>query len=307
MIPPPKKLDFPLADVHRHLDGSLRRRTLDELADKLGLRVPEPLAFTPSMGIQACLDRFRFTLSLLQEPETVTRVAAEICEDAAEEGVDALEVRFAPQLHRGASPEAIIDAALEGIAGRAGLTLCALYGEPPTVLMDLLEAARTRPGVVGIDLAGGPAADHSWRMEDYADPFAEAERIGLGRTVHAAEGRPAREIATAVTALRAQRIGHGTTLLEDPETLSMVVDREIVIEACVTSNVHTGAIESMSDHPLPRWMERGVQVCICTDNTLFSEVDAPEEYRRVARNLRLTDAQLRTLAETGRAAAFNRR
>lgn len=300
------KLDFPLADVHRHLDGSLRRRTVDELALKLGMDVPEPLGFTPGMGIQACLDRFRFTLSLLAEPETVERVAAEICEDADREGVSTLEIRFAPQLHRGAPLEAVIDAALRGIGGRAGLTLCTLYGESPEVAMRLVQAARTRRGVVGIDLAGGPAAGNSWRMEDYADAFAAAERIGLGRTVHAAEGRPAREIVTAVTVLGAQRIGHGTTLLADPEATRMALERGIVIEACVTSNVHTGAVSSVGDHPLPRWLDRGVRVCVCTDNTLFSHVDAPTEYLRVGRMLGLSNAQLRALAETGSQAAFVR-
>src|SRR5262245_2522762 len=151
-------LDAPLADLHRHLDGSLRLATLEELLARRGARVPERLRFERGMGLEAALERFALTLSVLQEPDAVRRVAREICEDAAKDGVTTLEIRFAPQLHTGASLEAIVDAALEGVQGRAGLILCGLYGEPPEVLERLVDVAAPRKGVVGIDLAGGPAS-----------------------------------------------------------------------------------------------------------------------------------------------------
>ncbi len=258
------------------------------------------------MGLEAALSRFAFTLSLLEEPEAVRRVAAEMCEDAAAEGVTTLEIRFAPQLHRGAPPEAILDAALEGAAGRAGLVLCGLYGEPPEVLRRLVEAAATRPGVVGIDLAGGPAPGHAFGMEDYAAAFQRAEALGIGRTVHAGEGRPPAEIRAAVEILRAQRIGHGTTLLDDPAVADLVIARGVTIEACPTSNVHTGVIPSVAAHPLPRWLDRGVRACVCPDNTLLSAVDAPEEHRRAAAIPGMDEDKLRAAIAAGHAAAFRR-
>jgi adenosine deaminase len=233
-------------------------------------------------------------------------VAGEICADAEGEGVETLEVRFAPQLHHGASPERIVDAALDGLGGRAGLILCALYGEPPAVIERLVAIAAHRPGVVAIDLAGAPRPEHDWGMADYAGAFAEARRRGLGRTVHAGEGRPASEIVDAVTLLGAQRIGHGTTLAEDPRALELVVARGIVIEACLTSNLHTGAIAAIDEHPLPQWLENGVRVTINTDNTLLSAVDAPGEYRRAARLPGMTPAATAACAATGHAAAFRR-
>src|SRR5262249_38079416 len=133
--------DMSLADLHRHLDGSLRPSTVAELAARQGAAVPRDLAFTTGMGLEAALSKFAFLLSLIQRPAEVRRVAGEICEDAAAEGVTALEIRFAPQLHRGAGIEAIVDAALEGAAGRAGIVLCGLYGEPPEVLHALVDAA----------------------------------------------------------------------------------------------------------------------------------------------------------------------
>ncbi len=294
-----------LADLHRHLDGSLRPETVDDLAAFLGLTIPEDLPFSPGMGLSEALSRFHFTCSLLQEPWAVQRVAEEMCEDAAREGVETLEIRFAPQLHRGAAPAEIVDAALEGIAGRAGLLLCGLYGEPPDVLHRLVELAAQRPGVVGIDLAGGPAPDHQWSMLDYKGAFRRAAELGLGRTVHAGEGRPPLEIRQAIEDLGAQRIGHGTTLLDDPAVVDLVVEAGITIEACPTSNVHTGVIDSVTEHPLKMWLDAGVQVCICTDNTLLSAVDAPEELRRVAHIPGIGEEDLQALVDFGHAGAFS--
>ncbi len=298
----------PLADLHRHLDGSLRPATVAELAAREGVRVPADLPFTKGMGLVAALERFAFTLSLLQTAEALRRVASEICEDAAREGVTTLEIRFAPQLHlsRGMLLGGVIDAALEGVAGRAGVILCGLYGEPPAVLRALVDAARDRKDVVGIDLAGGPVPGDRWSLEDYAAPFAEAERIGLGRTVHAGEGRPPREIRAAIEVLHAQRIGHGTTLLDDRAVLDLVRAKGVTLEACATSNVHTGVIDAVTHHPIARWLDEGVRVCVCTDNTLLSSVDAPEEHRRVRAAAGMTRAKLEAAVAHGHAAAFRR-
>jgi adenosine deaminase len=259
------------------------------------------------MGLEEALSKFTFTLSLLQEPAEVRRVATEMCDDAVADGVTTLEIRFAPQLHRGASVEAIVDAALEGAAGRAGIILCGLYGEPPSVLEELVRAAATRPGVVGIDLAGGPTPGHSFGMKDYAPAYRRAAELGLGRTVHAGEGRPPREIRDAIELLGAQRVGHGTTLLEDPAVVDLVREREVTIEACPTSNVHTGVVGSVAEHPLPRWLDAGVRVCVCTDNTLLSAVTSSEEHRRAGGIPGMTEEKLRQAIAWGHAGAFRRR
>lgn len=293
------------ADLHRHLDGSLRPATVKVLAAALGLTVPPDLSFTPGMGLNEALARFAFTLSLLRTPDAVARVAAEICEDAAADGVTTLEIRFAPQLHTGAPDAEIIDAALAGIDGRAGLILCGLYGEPPSVLTQLVKLGAARPGVVGLDLAGGPSPGHEFTLKSYAGAFTMAAEAGLGRTVHAGEGRPPAEIRTAIEVLSAQRIGHGTTLLADPEVVALVRDRGVTIEACVTSNLHTGAISQLDAHPLPRWIEHGISACICTDNTLLSAVDATQEHRRVAKIPGMNPRRLQQAIACGHAAAFS--
>lgn len=296
----------PLAELHLHLDGSLRRATLEELAARAGLTVPKGLCFHAGMGLDDALSRFAFTLSLLQTPDAVQRVARELCEDEQACGVTTLEIRFAPQLHRGAAPEVIVDAALEGVAGRAGLILCGLYGEEPSVLERLVEVAASRRGVVGIDLAGGPAPVHRFSLSDYARPFTRAKELGLGRTVHAAEGRPAQEIRVAIEALHAQRIGHGSTLLDDERVVDLVLARGVTIEACPTSNVHTGVFSSVSAHPLARWLARGVKACVCADNALLSDVTTAQEVERARTIEGMTDELLSRAIANGHAARFSR-
>jgi len=291
-----------LPDLHRHLDGSLRESTLREFAEHDGSSVPDDLPFTPDMGLSDALARFGFTLSLLQTPDRVRRVAAEMCEDAAANGVSTLEIRFAPQLHGGATPETIVEAALDGIAGRAGLIACALYGEPPAEV----ERLARLPGISGLDLAGGPTPGHDFGMHDYAPAFGIARDRGIGRTVHAGEGRPPAEIAVAIEQLHAVRIGHGTTLLDDPTVLELILSRGVTIEACPTSNWQVGVIESVSAHPLPRWLELGVKACINTDNTFFSQVTGPEEHRRARGIPGMTDELLDQAIAHGHAGAFPR-
>ncbi|MCH9683291.1 MAG: adenosine deaminase [Deltaproteobacteria bacterium] len=297
-----------ITDLHRHLDGSLRPTTFAELAARHGMEVADDFGFHEGMGLDAALACFATTLRLLQQPAAVERVASEICEDATARGVTTLEIRFAPALHQqqGASMASIVDAAVAGAAGRAGIIVCGLYGDPPALVEALVELARSRRGVVGLDLAGGPSPQQTVRLSDYASAFSKARDLGLGRTVHAAEGRAPAEIRVAVERLLAQRIGHGTTLLDDPRVTDLVVARGVTLEACPTSNVHTGVIASVADHPIVRWLERGVKVCINTDNTLMSHVDAQQEYARVAAIPGMTPARMRQVVEFGQRAAFVR-
>ncbi len=295
-----------LADLHRHLDGSIRPDTLHELATAANTEVPTDLVFAPGMGLESALARFAFTLSLLQDPRTVERVAHEICDDASADGVCTLEIRFAPQLHKGASISSIVDAALRGIDGRAGLILCGLYGEPPELLEHLVDVGLGRQGVVGLDLAGGPAPGHRWGMLDYTTAFKTAQSGGLGRTVHAGEGRPADEIRLAIEILHAQRIGHGLTVLDDPDLVELVREQNVTIEACPTSNWHVGAIAAIEDHPLPEWLEAGIQVCINTDNTLLSNTTSSREHALVQALPGVTQERFDALRQDAHAYQFHR-
>ncbi len=296
------------ADLHRHLDGSLRESTAMELAKELGVKVPSNLYFKPHMDLGTALSHFEFTLSLLQNTKNITRVGKEICEDAKSDGVDLLEIRFGPHLHQreGLKLEEIIDAALEGVDGKAGLILCGLYGDDPKLIKSFVKIAKERKGVVGLDLAGGPDSEQKFKLEDYKDAFSLAAKYGLGRTVHASEGRDPEEIITAVTKLHAQRIGHGVTLLESEKALNLVLENGIVIEACPTSNLQCGVIPSFKEHPIGKWLDLGVKACLNTDNTFFSQVSSSSEHQNALSINGMDEKKLKTAIENGLAAGFTR-
>ena len=291
------------ADLHRHLDGALREATLRELAAAAGIAVPARIHFAPGMGLENALARFALTVGVLQSAAALRRVASEACEDAHADGVTTLELRFAPQLH--GDIEAAIDAVLEGVAGRAGVILCALHGDALELVDALVDAGAARAGVVGIDIAGAPSSK-GWGLGDYARPFRRAAELGLHRTVHAGEGRPPAEIRVAIEELGAERIGHGTTLLQDPAVLDCVLENDVTIEACPTSNLHTGAIAAIAEHPLPSWLALGVRACVCTDNTLLSDTSSQQEHRAARGIPGMTDELLALAIRHGHAAAFRR-
>ncbi len=295
-----------LPELHLHLDGSLRADTLRELAAPLGLHVPDELRFHQGMTLRQALDRFRLTLAVLQTPQAVGRVADEICQDAAQNGVTTLEIRFAPHLHHGAPMEDIIDAAIEGCAGRAGIILCGLYGDDPGIFADFTRAAHTRRAIVGIDLAGAPQPNDPWTLRDYKQAFGAARQAGLGLTVHAGEGRPADEIRTAIEVLGATRIGHACSIMDDPELVELAIQKGVTIESCPTSNVQTSAVASLKAHPVVDWLRAGLKVTLCADNTLFSDTTAAEEFDRVAEHLPLTPDDRLALIQHGHQAAFVR-
>jgi adenosine deaminase len=272
----------PKTDLHRHLDGSLRASTIQELGKKFNVTIPNDFVFKPHMTLDTALEFFNISLLLLQEKSELIKVASEICEDAEQEGLERLEIRFGPQLHqqKGLVLEEIIDSVLEGINGRAGLILCGLYGDDPKLLCEFMEIAKTRHGVVALDIAGAPHASQNFKLADYKEAYDMAYEYGIHRTVHASEGRDPQEIITAINILRAERLGHATTLLESPEALELVLEKNITIESCPTSNLQCGVVASLEQHPLGKWLKLGVNACINTDNTYFSQVQSLEEHQR---------------------------
>ena len=297
----------PRANIHCHLDGSLRESTIFELGKKFNIKIPENFKFYDKMSLEVALSYFLTSLKLLQEKEELKRVASEICEDAIQDNVTKLEIRFAPHLHqqKGLKTEEVIDSVLEGIDGRAGLILCGLYGDNPKILENYVELVKTRRNVVAIDIAGAPHPNHNFTLRDYAPAYKKALEYGIGRTVHAGEGRDPIEIITAITELHAQRLGHATTLLESERATQLVLDKKIVIESCPTSNIQCAAINSFENHPLPQWLELGIKASINPDNTFFSNVSSSKEHIR-ALNINGMDEKLLELAiENGLTGTFS--
>jgi len=311
---------LPKAELHCHLDGSVRPQTLLELGHEYGQPMPQSSAdalrdymhVTDARHLEDYLQRFEITLSVMQSAPALERVAYELAVDAAADGVRYLEVRFAPVLsvRRGLSLEEAVEAPLRGLAraerehGIVGrVIIIALRNLEPALSLDLarLAVAFKGRGVVGFDLAGGeagnPAAAH-------AAAFAYAREHDLACTCHAGEGYGAPSVRQAVHACGAHRIGHATRLLEDESLAQYVNDRRIALEICLTSNVQTRAVTSYTAHPLREYFGRGMNVVLCTDNRLMSGTTLTDEYVAAATHLGLGFDDLCTVARNSFASAF---
>lgn len=311
---------LPKAELHCHLDGSLRPWTLLELSTAKKIILPEA---TPSMlaawmrvddarNLEDYLARFTVTLDVMQDAPSIERIAYELVMDAAADGVRYIEARFCPTLNtrEGLSADAALRAALKGLAQGeresgtiARAIVCALRSIPGPHAQDMAELAveyKDR-GVVAFDLAGGEAGNAA---ELHEAAFAFARSNDLAVTVHAGEGAGPQSIRGAVHRCGADRIGHGTRLYEDAALLGYVRDRRIPLEVCVTSNVQTRVSPTYADHPIAQYVAQGIIVTLNTDNRLMSGVSLTDEFALCAEHLGFDLSTLATIALAGFDAAF---
>ena len=311
---------LPKAELHCHLDGSLRPATMVDLARDARVALPttDPAALAAHMRADDVRDlvdyiaRFDLTIPLLQTPEAIERVAYELVEDVARDGVRYLEVRYCPRLStRGGLPlREAMAAEWRGLArgGRdfgvtARVINCSLRHYDPAVSLELARAsvAAQDLGVVAFDLAGGEAGHPPG---PHRAAFDAAVRGGLGITVHAGEAAGPESIAGALFECHAQRLGHATRLEEDPVLLRHVRDRRVCVEANITSNVQTRAVAAAADHPAARLLRAGLPVTLATDNRLISGVTLTDEYWTAHAALGCTREELVAMIVTGFEHAF---
>jgi adenosine deaminase len=311
---------LPKAELHVHLDGSLRPETMIDLAGKAKVALPsydpEPLRrfmlVDDAANLQDYLDRFDLTIPLLQTPEAVERVAYEMVEDAAGDNVRYLEVRYCPHLsqRQGMTLDQVMQAELRGLARGerdfgvvARVINCSLRHYDPAVSVEIAECsvAFRHQGVVAFDLAGGEAGRPPG---NHRAAFDLATRGLLGITVHAGEAAGAQSIADAVHLCHADRIGHGTRLYESPDLQAYIRDRRILIEANITSNVQTRAVRKASEHPVRGYFDAGLNVTLCTDGWLMAGVSLSDEYWLAHTELSFSREQIDRLILNGFESAF---
>jgi adenosine deaminase len=311
---------IPKAELHCHLDGSVRASTLLELAAELGVTMPEqtPAALEHHMWVKDArhledyLARFATTLSVMQSAPALDRISYELAEDAAKDGVRYLEVRYAPVLNveGGLTLEQAVDAPLAGLARASKdhgivtrVIICALRHLDPEISLDLarLATAYAGRGVVGFDLAGGESGHPA---DAHKKAFDHARDHGVHCTCHAGEGDGPDSVRRAVYECGATRIGHGTRLIEDLALTDELAARGVAIEACLTSNVQTRAVPDYASHPLRAYLERGMAVTLNTDNRLMSNTTLVDEYVHAATQLHCSFDELCTLARNGFTSAF---
>jgi adenosine deaminase len=248
----------------------------------------------------------------MQTESALERVAFELAEDAAADGVHYIEVRYAPVLNtrEGLTLEQAVEAPLRGLAraerqhGIVGrVIVCSLRHMPLSTSQELAElaVAYRHHGVVGFDLAGGefgnPARAH-------ASAFEYARSHDLACTCHAGEGDDAGSVREAIHVCGAHRIGHATRLIEDTSLTDYCNDRRIPLEICLTSNVQTRAARSYATHPFREYFDRGLNVVLNTDNRLMSGTTLTDEYVHAAQSLEFTFDELAEVALNGFESAF---
>jgi adenosine deaminase len=291
--------NFPLCDLHRHLDGSIRIQTILELAEQHGVVLPAntPDALKPYVqvfdsvsGLVGFIAKFRYLTEVLVDTQACYRIARENVEDALAEGIDYIELRFSPwfmaEAHK-LDPADVVAAVIDGVRDGSVETgvktkligiLSRTYG--PEVCMSELQALmQHRDGLVALDLAGD---EYNYPAALFREHFKLARDAGLRSTVHAGEGDGAASVWSAIRDLGAERIGHGIRSVEDPRLMDHLAENDIGLEVCLTSNVHTSTVESYAAHPAKRIMEHGVKMNLNTDDPGISDIDLPFEYEVAA-------------------------
>ncbi len=311
---------MPKAELHVHLDGSLRPGTLLELARAAGVDLPatEPEALRRYMLVDDARDledylrRFEITIAVLQTPEAIERVAYEMVEDAARDNVHRLEVRYCPRLSTrgGLTIRQALGAEHRGLARgerdfgvSTGIINCSLRHYDPAVSLAIAEAsvASRDLGVVAFDLAGGEAGRPPGV---HAQAFDAAAEGNLRITVHAGEAAGPDSIREAIHRCHAERIGHGTRLGEDPDLENYVRDRQIPLEINISSNLQTRVVARPAEHPVRRFYDAGIPVTLCTDSWLMSGTSLTDEYWMAHTELGFGREEIERMILNGFAAAF---
>ena len=294
---------MPKAELHLHLDGSLRVDTALELARTRNVDAPRTwdAMFAALVAPMPCRDQaellraFDLPIALMQDAEALERIAAELVETKAADNVRYLEIRWGPLLHvhRGLALADGIAAVCRGArlaAERTGVTvrlICtALRSHDPDANATLARTAAVflDDGLTGFDLAGPEEA--------FPDParhrgaFEVAREAGLRITLHAGEWGGADQVRRAL-AIGPERIAHGPGAVDDAELCADLAARAMTLDLCPTSNVQAGIVSALADHPLARLHRSGVLVTLSTDDATVSDITLSEEYVRAVEQIGL--------------------
>ena len=314
-----KKL--PKAELHCHLDGSLRLDTIIELSKKQGLKLPSDnkdilksilVVNNDNSSLEEYLKKFDLILPILQTPDALSIVSYELAIDCWKDGVRYLEVRYCPELHtkNGMKLSETVDAVKLGLEKAekecgilSGIIICSLRNMPPSSSLELSKLAveYKNNGVVGFDLAG---IEENFPAKKHKEAFYLILNNNINTTIHAGEAFGPRSIHQAIHVCGAHRIGHGTRVYEDLDLLNYINDHRVPLEVCLSSNVHTKSVSSISKHPLKYYINEKVRVTLNTDNRFISNTTLSNEYELAIKTFNLSADQVKTLIINGFKSSF---
>lgn len=312
---------LPKIELHCHLDGSLRPSTVMELALINNIELPshdlnelKNYLTVPDNcpSLDDYLKRFDLPIAVLQWEDTLERGAFELMEDAANDGVKYIEIRFAPLFHtkKGLSIEKVVQSVIRGMRIaeklfdiKGNIILSFLKFMPAETIYDVVDKCQPYigKGVVAVDLAGG-------EDEHFAHGFVEAmsyaKSLGYHVTIHAGETGFGVNVLESIEMLGAERIGHGVNIRDHKEAYDKVKTLNITLEMCPTSNVQTKAVGHISDHPAHDFLKDGLPVTISTDNRTVSNTSMTEEFERCSRALNFSQELYKEIYLNSVEAAF---
>ncbi|GEP36010.1 adenosine deaminase 1 [Nocardioides szechwanensis] len=318
--------------LHDHLDGGLRPATIIELAGEIGHELPVQDAESlgrwfaeaaDSRSLVRYLETFDHTVAVMQTGDALTRVARECVEDLAADGVVYAEVRYAPEQHvsQGLTLDEVVaavqlgfDEATEAAGGRIVVRqlLTAMRHQARSMEIAHLAVAWRDRGVAGFDIAGAEAGYPPTR---HLDAFEYLQRENSHFTIHAGEAFGLPSIWQAIQWCGADRLGHGVRIIDDitvaddgTVTLgglaSYVRDKRIPLEMCPSSNVQTGAADSVAEHPIGLLTDLRFRVTVNTDNRLMSQTSMTDEMAKLVEGFGYTLTDLRWFTINAMKSAF---
>ena len=304
-------IDVPKIELHCHLEGAIRPATYFEImrarkkplqADTLEELLPYILFDErDARNLSDGLKKLKPLRYILTDPETLARICFEVFEDAALDGVKYLEVRFSSShmLMQGMTPGDIAAGLEEGfrMARKSydigGCFIAGITRELPEMAEHVTNLAinNMHRGILGMDIFG----DEKVPPENYKNLIGLGHDAGLQITIHAGESAGPENIHTAITQMHATRIGHGVHIVQDSEVMRLARDQGVLLEMCPTSNVCSGAIARLSDHPLKQVMEFGIPACVCSDDPQFFRTTLSTEYKVAEEVLGVPRGELATM------------
>jgi adenosine deaminase len=290
---------LPKVELHVHIEGAIPKAALWQLVTKYGGDPSAPTfeAFERRFqyqGLKQFFQMFDWATGFLREPDDFTFVGREIARDFARQNIRYVEAHFSPTVFRQRlAPPPIAEALRKGLDAVPGVDvrLIAELGRnlgPDGAMRTLEQVADLRAlKIVGIGLGG---FEPQYPNDLFAAVYDRARAFGFRTTAHAGESAGAPSIWGAIRALRVDRIGHATRAIEDRELVSYLAKQRIPLELCPLSNVHTGVVPALGDHPLRRYFDAGIPVSLNTDDPLFfgnslvDEMAAAQQAHGVSRN-----------------------
>lgn len=290
---------LPKIDLHRHLDCSMRWSTLLEIASTLKLDFPKKpelqqahfLVTEPMVNLEAVLNKFLIAQKVLASEEILERLAFEACEDAFNDGVRILELRYAPTFiadgHSSLSFEKIHQAFLRGLARArrqipiaTGL-ICILQRILPLDKVEKVThfAIENKNTFLALDLADN---EEGFEPKKFAPYFEDGRKAGLRTTIHSGEApnkNASQWIRDSIEILGAERIGHGVQAVHDKAIMDLLKNKNILLEVCPYSNYLTQAFKTYAEHPLSSLFHAGVPVSLNSDDPgLFASTLSDDYY-----------------------------